>query len=89
MRFAFTLIELLVVMVILVVVMGMVIPEGSKMLNGFEKNINKVKLKQKVSKLQSESFLDVKEQNVTVFGLYYFISTKGVITKYEKSDDNN
>ena len=89
MRKAFTLIELLVVLVIMVFVMGMIIPQGSKMLSGFEKRVSITKDKQKLSKLKAMSFLEAKEENITLLGINYFISNKGVITKYEKSDDNH
>lgn len=88
MRSAFTLIELMVVMIILVIIMAMVIPKGSKMLDSFEKSVQKTKDKQKLSKARSMSFLQAKEQDLNISKKFYKISAKGVITEYEKSNDN-
>jgi len=89
MRGAFTLIELLVVMVIMTIVMAMVIPEGSKLLKSFEKRLDTTKESQELSKQASLSFLQVKEQTLQLLGKTFSISSKGVITAHEKSDDNN
>jgi len=89
MKAGFTLIELLVVMIIMVTIMGLVIPKGSKMLDGFQNSLNKTKDKQKLSKERSLSFLGAKEQTIDILGASYHISAKGVVTKYEKSNDND
>lgn len=90
MRHAFTLIELLVVLIILVVVMSMVMPQGSKMLDSFEKNLKNTKEEQNLSKQRSISFLQSKAQTLQMSdGTTYDISEKGVLTKHEKSDDND
>lgn len=89
MRKAFTLIELLVVMVIMTVIMGMVVPQGSKLLDSFQTRLKVTKEKQELSKQKSVSFLQAKEQEVEALGAIYKISNKGVLTKREKSNDNN
>lgn len=85
MKKAFTLIELLVVLVIITVVMGLVIPLGSKMLSNFENSLNTIKQKHKLSLDRSYAFIKSKEENVTINGIAYTISTKGVLLKNEKS----
>ena len=89
MRKAFTLIELLVVMIIITVVMGMVVPQGSKMLDSFQKSIEKTKDQQKLSKERSYAFIRAQETNIDILDAHYHISSKGVLTKYEKSNDND
>jgi len=88
MRKGFTLIELLVVMMIVAVIMGLVVPRGAKMLDGFEKVTHKIKQEHNLSLDRSYSFISVEEKNVTVQGIVYHITSKGVLSKYEKSDDN-
>lgn len=87
-RKGFTLIELLVVMVLIVVIMGLVMPKGAKMLSSFEKSVQKTKDIQRVSKESSLAFLSSTEKTVKVLDIKYHISKKGVISKDEKSDDN-
>ncbi len=90
MRKGFTLIELLVVMIILTVIMSMVVPKGSKMLDGFTKRIETTKEKQNLSKQRSMSFIQAKAQTLKMSnGSSYDISEKGVLTKHEKSNDND
>ena len=87
MRQGFTLIELLVVMVIMVVVMGVVMPQGSKMLDSFQKQLEKKKASQEIQKQKSISFLQAKEQTIKLLGKTFIISNKGVL--HESSNDNN
>ncbi len=89
MRRAFTLIELLVVVVILILVMAMIAPKGAKMLGAFERSMKNTKDKQKLSYERSDAFLQAREKNIDILGASYRISSKGVITQYEKSNDNN
>ena len=89
MKRAFTLIELLVVMMIITVVMGLVVPKGSKMLDGFTKSLEVTKEKQRLSKERSLAFIRANEIDIDILGISYHISSKGVLTKHEKSDDNN
>ena len=86
MKRAFTLIELLVVLVIITVVMGLVIPLGSKMLSDFQSSIDTIKQKHTLSLDKSYAFIKSKEKNVTIKDIPYIISTKGVLLKYEKSN---
>jgi len=88
-RSAFTLIELMVVMIIMTLLMAMIAPSGAKMLDSFEKSIQITKDKQELSKQRSISFLQAQEQNIKIAGKIYHISSKGVITKHEKSHDNH
>ena len=72
------------------VIMSMVVPKGSKMLDGFQKSLETTKERQNLSKKRSESFLQAKAQHVEMSdGSSYDISKKGVLTKYEKSNDND
>lgn len=89
MRKAFTLIELLVVLVILALVMAIVVPKGSKMLQGFKKNLDKLEGIQKLAQERSICFLSVKAKTIDILGVKYLISDKGVVIKYEKSNDNH
>lgn len=89
MRTAFTLIELLVVMVIMTVIMSLTITKGSKMLEGFQKYISTTKDTQKLSRERSLAFIQAKEKKLDILDASYHISSKGVLTKYEKSNDND
>jgi len=89
MRSGFTLIELMVVMVIMTVVMGLIIPKGSKMLDSFQNYISKTKDMQTLSKERSMAFIEAKEKTLNILDSNYHISSKGVLTKYETSNDNN
>lgn len=73
-------------MIIMVAVMGLVIPQGAKMLSGFEKYIKKTEETQKLSKERSMCFLQAKETTLNILNSTYHISAKGVLTKYEKSN---
>ncbi len=79
----------MVVMVILTVLMAMVVPKGSKMLDSFQRSIQVTKDKQTLSKKRSLAFLQAKETTIDILGFSYHISDKGVMTKYEKSNDND
>jgi prepilin-type N-terminal cleavage/methylation domain-containing protein len=85
-RKAFTLIELLVVLVILTLVMAVVIPQGAKMLSGYERSLTKIKAKQKLSKLKAKAFLKAKDINITFYNKNFLILRKGVVL--ESGHDN-
>jgi prepilin-type N-terminal cleavage/methylation domain-containing protein len=85
-REAFTLIELLVVLVILTLVMAVVVPQGAKMLSGYERSLAKIKAKQKISKMRAKAFLQAKDINITIDTKNYLISKKGVVL--ESRHDN-
>jgi len=76
-------------MVIMTVIMGMVVPQGSKLLESFEKRLTTTKERQELSKQASMSFLQAKEQTLELLGKTFSISNKGVVTEHEKSNDNN
>jgi len=79
MRDAFTLIELIVVMVILVTVMAVVMPQGAKMLNSYQRNITRLKQENNLSYHRALSFLELKEFNITVDSKIYHTTKKGLI----------
>lgn len=85
-RSAFTLIELLVVLVVLTLIMGVVVPKGAKMLQNYQKSLNKMKSEQKLSKYKAEAFLQAQDINITMGKKIYHISKKGLV--FEKSNDN-
>ena len=87
MRQAFTLIELLVVLVILTLVMAVVVPRGAKMLSSYQHSLEKIKVKQKLSKLKATAFLQAKDINITIDEKKYIFSKKGVM--HEISHDNH
>ena len=87
MRGGFTLIELLIVLTIITLVMGVVVPQGAKMLSSYERTIERSKELQKLSKAREEAFLQAKEIDIAALGKEYHISKKGIIV--EKSDDNH
>lgn len=76
-------------MSIITIVMGIVVPKGAKMLDGFEKSLKIVQAKQSLSKARSLSFIQAKEKYIDILGDSYHISSKGVITKNEKSNADN
>jgi len=83
---AFTLIELLIVLVIMVLVMGVVVPQGAKMLDRYNKYFDKVQAKQKLSQSKAYAFLTLKEQYNSIEDVNYTTNIKGIII--EKSYDN-
>ena len=87
MRGAFTLIELLVVLTIITLVMGVVIPKGSKMLSSYQHSLDKMEDNHKLSKLRAEAFLEADDKNITIANKHYVITKKGVV--FENSDDNS
>ncbi len=87
MRDAFTLIELLVVLVILTLIMGVVVPQGAKMLHRYEKKLDKMKQKHQLGMLQAKAFLSVQEYNMTIENTIYRISKKGIV--FETRNDNH
>ena len=84
----FTLIELLVVLVIMSLVLGLIAPKGSHMLREFQQTINKIKDEQKLSQTRSYAFIKAKPTDIKVLNINYHITSKGVILKNEKSNDN-
>jgi len=89
MKRAFTLIELLVVLVIMTVIMGLVIPQGSKMLDSFKNSVSKIQQKHQLSLDRSSAFIKAEEKKVQMDGIEYDISAKGVLEKDEKSNANH
>ncbi len=75
-------------MMILTVIMGLVVPKGSKMLESFEKTVNKLQDKHTLSQEVSKAFLHSKEKYIDILDKNYHISSKGVLTQYEKINDN-
>ena len=86
-REAFTLVELLVVLTIMAVVMGVVVPIGSKMLNRFKGSIQKNKEVQNLSKMRADSFITLQEHNATVESKVYKTTKRGVIIETSKHND--
>ena len=86
MRSAFTLIELLVVLAIMTLVMGVVIPQGSKMLLGYEHTMNRLKEEENLSRMRARAFLENQEYNVTVEGILHRCTIEGV--DIEASNDH-
>jgi prepilin-type N-terminal cleavage/methylation domain-containing protein len=86
MRAAFTLVELLVVLVIMTLVMGVVIPQGSKMLSGYEHTMGRLKEEENLSQMRARAFLEVQEYNVTVNGVLHHCTVEGV--DLEERDDH-
>lgn len=76
-------------MIIMVVIMSLIMPKGSKMLDSFQNSLNKTKDKQNLSKERSLAFIHSEEKNLDTQDASYHISAKGVLTKYEKSNDND
>lgn len=67
--------------------MAVVVPQGAKMLSGYENSLAKIKAKQKLSKSKAEAFLQAKDINVTLNNKHYLILKKGVVV--EISHDNH
>lgn len=88
MKNAFTLIELLVVMVVIALVMGMVVPMGSKMLSSFTNYTEDAKDYNAFKAKQFYSFIEANQTQATYLGKDYTISSKGVIREITSSDDD-
>ncbi len=84
---AFTLIELLVVLTIITLVMGVVVPKGTKMLTSYERTIEHSKALQTLSQTRNRAFLQVRTFDITIQEKHYHITPKGIIN--EKSNDNH
>lgn len=79
----------MVVMVIMIVIISLIIPKGSKMLDSFQNYISTTKDKQTLSKERSMAFIQGEDKTLDILDASYHISNKGVLTKYEKSNDND
>jgi prepilin-type N-terminal cleavage/methylation domain-containing protein len=86
-RKAFTLLELLVVLTIITLVMGVVVPKGSKMLSSYEHSLDRMKDKQEISKMRATAFLQAKDEKLKLKDKEYKFTKKGIIL--EISNDNN
>ena len=87
MRNGFTLIELLVVLSILVLVMGVIVPRGVKLLTSYQNSVNQVKYIQRLSTARNKAFLEAKTINISISGKYYMITSRGIVHE-ETSNDN-
>lgn len=87
MKSGFTLVELLVVLAIMTIVMGVVVPLGSKMLHSFQSSVEKNKEVQNLSKMRADSFITLQEHNVTVGTKEYRTTKRGVIIETSKHYD--
>ena len=83
-RPAFTLIELLVVMVIIALVMGMVMPMGSKMLKSFTTFTEDAKDYRHFKETQFYAFIEANATLIEYKNIRYNISDKGIVQ--EKTD---
>ena len=87
MRAAFTLIELLVVLVILTLVMAVVVPQGAKMLSGYEHTLARIEAKQQLSRAKARAFLQAKDRNIMIEGKHYVILKKGIVVETRHDHD--
>lgn len=79
MRRGFTLIELLVVIILMVVILSLTAPMGSKIFNQFKQYVKKIETKHYINQEQSFAFIEAKERNFILDDKNYTISVKGVI----------
>ena len=85
-RHAFTLIELLVVMVVIALVMGMVMPMGSKMLKSFTTFTEDAKDYRHFKETQFYAFIEANASQIQYQEKKYTISAKGIVQ--ELTDDS-
>ncbi|MCF6207575.1 MAG: prepilin-type N-terminal cleavage/methylation domain-containing protein [Sulfurovum sp.] len=86
MRRGFTLIELLIVLVIMVLVMGVVVPMGAKMLDSYEKRFAKMEKKADLYRSKAYAFFTLQEREFHIDAKHYTATIKGVIV--EKRHDH-
>jgi len=79
----FTLIELLIVMVVMVVIMGLVMPKGAKLVSSFENEMNKVKEFHNFKLEKAYCFIKAQSKTVSFKEKTYNISQKGVVLEDE------
>jgi len=81
MQNAFTLIELLVVMLIMALIIGVVAPQGSKMLASIERSTDHMRALQQISQEKALAFITLEKKQILFLDQNYSISIKGVLTK--------
>lgn len=79
MRQGFTLIELLVVIILMVVLMGITAPMGSKIFHQFQNYVRKIEEHHKVNKSKIFSFIEAEEKHIIINDVNHTISDKGAI----------
>jgi len=76
-------------MIILVLTMALIMPQGTKIVESVEKKIKIVKNDHNLSQIRSNAFLKAKDNKVKLFGKSYHISAKGFISEDETSYNND
>jgi len=84
MRRGFTLIELLVVMIIMVLVVGIVAPQGAKMFSSLGHSVDHMKSLHELSQKKGLAFIELKEKQISFLDKNYTVSIKGILTTNEK-----
>jgi prepilin-type N-terminal cleavage/methylation domain-containing protein len=81
MRQGFTLIELLVVIILMVVILSLTAPLGSKIFKQFKDYIKKIEVKHQLNQEQALAFIEAREREIILDDQNYTISVKGVMFK--------
>lgn len=81
MRRGFTLIELLVVIILMVVILSLTAPLGSKIFKQFKDYIKKTEIKHQLNQEQAWAFIEARERKIIFDDQNHTISSKGVIFK--------
>jgi len=83
---AFTLMEMLVVIILLVTILSLTIPMGSKIFKQLQKMINHVDVNHQLGLKRSFAFIGASATTLVIKDINYSISEKGVVTKNETSN---
>jgi prepilin-type N-terminal cleavage/methylation domain-containing protein len=82
-RNGFTLIEVLVVLVLLTIIMGVIVPAGSKMLGQFSETAQSAERNVDQQMLRLKAFIHAQDTNVSFEGRQYTYKANGVVLIHE------
>jgi len=83
---AFTLMEMLVVIILLVTILSLTVPMGSRIFKQLKGMINRVDVIHQLDQEKSFAFIGAYATTIVIEDINYSISEKGVVSKNETSN---